>query len=116
MIRERQKKPIREYAMALAYIGAFMMYMIVLLYGVQVMSGVFEEKNNRIVEVIISSVKPVQLMMGKIIGIALVGLTQFVIWIVLMAAIAIGVQKVFLPQDSYPAAQRCFTEHNGTIS
>ena len=70
-------------AMALAYIGAFMMYMIVILYGVQVMRGVFEEKNNRIVEVIISSVKPVQLMMGKIIGIALVGLTQFAIWILL---------------------------------
>lgn len=92
-------------SMALAYIGAFLMYMIVLMYGVQVMRGVFEEKNNRIVEVIISSVKPVQLMMGKIIGIALVGLTQFVIWIVLMAAIAIGVQKVFLSQDSSQLAQ-----------
>ncbi|MEE4115252.1 MAG: ABC transporter permease [Marinilabiliaceae bacterium] len=87
-------------AMGLAYIGAFLMYMIVLLYGVQVMRGVFEEKNNRIVEVIISSVKPVQLMMGKIIGIALVGLTQFAIWIVLMAGIAIGVQKAFLPDDT----------------
>jgi len=87
-------------AMALAYIGAFMMYMIVLLYGVQVMRGVFEEKNSRIVEVIISSVKPVQLMMGKIIGIALVGLTQFVIWIVLMAGVIIGVQKIMLPQDT----------------
>ncbi len=87
-------------AMALAYIGAFMMYMIVLMYGVQVMRGVFEEKNNRIVEVIISSVKPVQLMMGKIIGIALVGLTQFVIWIVLMAVVIFGAQKIFLPQDT----------------
>lgn len=87
-------------AMALAYIGAFMMYMIVLLYGVQVMRGVFEEKNNRIVEVIISSVKPVQLMMGKIIGIALVGLTQFIIWIVLMGAVMFGVQKILLPQDT----------------
>ncbi|MDX2415384.1 MAG: ABC transporter permease [Bacteroidales bacterium] len=87
-------------AMALAYIGAFMMYMIVLLYGVQVMKGVFEEKNSRIVEVIISSVKPAQLMMGKIIGIALVGLTQFVIWIVLMGVVVIGAQKILLPQDT----------------
>jgi len=87
-------------AMGLAYIGAFMMYMIVLLYGVQVMRGVFEEKNNRIVEVIISSVKPAQLMMGKIIGIALVGLTQFIIWIVLMAAVMFGAQKILLPQDT----------------
>lgn len=87
-------------AMGLAYIGAFMMYMIVLLYGVQVMRGVFEEKNNRIVEVIISSVKPVQLMMGKIIGIALVGVTQFAIWIVLIGGISIGIQKTFLSEDS----------------
>ncbi len=87
-------------AMALAYIGAFMMYMIVILYGVQVMRGVFEEKNNRIVEVIISSVKPVQLMMGKIVGIALVGLTQFAIWIVLTFAIVFVVKGVLIPEDS----------------
>ena len=57
--------------------------MFIFLYGVQVMRGVIEEKSNRIVEVIISSVKPFQLMMGKIIGIALVSLTQFLLWIVL---------------------------------
>ncbi len=70
-------------SMALAYIGGFLMYMLVFIFGSQVMRGVIEEKTSRVVEVIISSVKPIQLMMGKIIGIALVGLTQFLIWIFL---------------------------------
>ncbi|MBN1387798.1 MAG: ABC transporter permease [Bacteroidales bacterium] len=86
-------------SMALAYIGALLMYMIVLLFGVQVMRGVFEEKNSRIVEVIISSVKPVELMLGKIIGIALVGLTQFSIWIILTFGILTVVQSQVLPDD-----------------
>ncbi|HCC71972.1 MAG TPA: ABC transporter permease [Bacteroidales bacterium] len=86
-------------SMALAYIGALLMYMIVLLFGVQVMRGVFEEKNSRIVEVIISSVRPVELMMGKIIGIALVGLTQFSIWIILSFGILTIVQSKVLPDD-----------------
>jgi ABC-2 type transport system permease protein len=65
------------------FVGAVLIYMFIFLYGVQVMKGVIEEKTSRIVEVIISSVKPFQLMMGKIIGIAMVGLTQFGLWIVL---------------------------------
>jgi ABC-2 type transport system permease protein len=75
-------------AMALAYLSGFLMYMLVFMFGSQVMRGVIEEKTSRVVEVIISSVKPVQLMMGKIIGIALVGLTQFLIWVFLTIAIA----------------------------
>ncbi|GAB3546070.1 ABC transporter permease [Spirosoma fluminis] len=67
----------------IGYICAFLIYISVFIYGTQVMRGVMEEKTNRIVEVIISSVKPLQLMMGKIIGVALVGLTQFLLWIVL---------------------------------
>jgi ABC-2 type transport system permease protein len=74
-------------AMALAYIGGFLMYMLVFIFGAQVMRGVIEEKTSRVVEVIVSSVKPVQLMMGKIIGIALVGLTQFMIWVFLTVGI-----------------------------
>ena len=62
---------------------AFLIYLSLFLYGAQVMRGVIEEKVSRIVEVIISSVKPFQLMLGKIIGVGLVGLTQFVMWIVL---------------------------------
>ncbi len=67
---------------------ALIIYFFIFFYGVQVMRGVMEEKTNRIVEVIISSVKPFQLMMGKIIGIGLVGLTQFLIWVGLTAAIS----------------------------
>ncbi|MCD6200973.1 MAG: ABC transporter permease [Bacteroidales bacterium] len=70
-------------AMALAYISGLLIYMLTFMFGAMVMRGVIEEKTNRIVEVLISSVKPFQLMMGKIIGIALVGLTQFVLWIAL---------------------------------
>lgn len=92
-------------AMGLAYGGAFMMYMIVLLFGVQVMRGVFEEKNNRIVEVIISSVKPFELMMGKIIGIALVGLTQFLMWIVLTFAIVFVAKAIVLPENAQEMTQ-----------
>lgn len=67
-------------------IGLFsgiLIYMFIFIYGAQVMRGVMEEKTSRIVEVIISSVKPFELMLGKIIGVALVGLTQFLLWIVL---------------------------------
>jgi ABC-2 type transport system permease protein len=73
-------------AMVLAYFFGFVMYMMVFIFGAQVMRGVIEEKTSRVVEVIISSVKPIQLMMGKIVGIALVGLTQFLIWIFLTMA------------------------------
>jgi len=83
-------------AMALAYILGFLMYMLVFIFGAQVMRGVIEEKTSRVVEVIISSVKPIQLMMGKIIGIALVGLTQFMIWIILTMTTATIVNSTIL--------------------
>ena len=72
----------------IGFIGAFLIYLFIFLYGIQVMRGVIEEKTNRIVEVIISSVKPFQLMMGKIIGIAMVGLTQFLLWIILVSVLS----------------------------
>lgn len=79
--------------------GIFM-FMFILLYGIQVMRGVIEEKTSRIIEVMISSVKPFQLMMGKIIGIALVGLTQFVLWIVLTASISTLAVNAFVGKDT----------------
>jgi ABC-2 type transport system permease protein len=85
-------------AMVLAYLSGFLMYMLVFMFGAQVMRGVIEEKTSRVVEVIVSSVKPVQLMMGKIIGIALVGLTQFLIWIFLTIAIVSVVKTTVLPK------------------
>ena len=86
-------------AMALAYILGFLMYMLVFIFGAQVMRGVIEEKTSRVVEVIISSVKPIQLMMGKIIGIALVGLTQFLIWIFLTVGIVSVLKTTILPKS-----------------
>lgn len=67
-------------------------YFIIIMFASQVLRGVLEEKSNRIVEVLISSVKPTQLLIGKIVGIALVGLTQLVIWIALSVAILGGIQ------------------------
>ena len=82
--------------MMIAYVFGFMMYLFIFLFGSQVMRGVIEEKSNRVVEVIISSVKPIQLMMGKIIGVAAVGLLQFVIWIVLSVMIFAGVKSYMM--------------------
>jgi ABC-2 type transport system permease protein len=73
-----------EIASMIGYGMGLLIYLILFIYGAGVMRGVMEEKTNRIAEVIISSVRPFQLMMGKIIGIALVGLTQFLIWGVIM--------------------------------
>lgn len=79
----------------LGFAGAIMIYFFIFMYGIQIMRGVIEEKTSRIVEIIISSVKPFQLMMGKIIGIALVGLTQFSLWIILsMGIYAIGMAAI----------------------
>ena len=73
--------------------GGLMIYLFIFIYGAMVMRGVLEEKTSRIVEVIISSIKPFQLMMGKIIGIAMVGLTQFLLWVVLTAIIYSGISN-----------------------
>ncbi len=80
---EGEKKNSSEAAAVVGYILAFLLYGVLFIYGTQVMRSVTEEKTSRIIEVIISSVKPVQLMLGKIIGVGLVGLTQFLLWIVL---------------------------------
>ena len=88
--------------MIIGMISAVIMYVFIFLYGVQVMRGVMEEKTNRIVEVIVSAVRPFQLMMGKIIGVALVGLTQFIIWIVLtFALVTIGSATVLKSVQGY---------------
>ncbi len=82
-----EEKSYTEVSMVIGYVGGFLIYIFIFMYGSQVMRGVIEEKSNRIVEVILSSVKPFQLMMGKIVGIAMVGLTQFILWILLTAAL-----------------------------
>jgi ABC-2 type transport system permease protein len=85
-------------AMGIGYASGFLIYLTLFIYGTMVMRGVMEEKTNRIAEVIISSVKPFELMLGKIIGIGAVGLTQFALWIILITSLtSIGMQ--FLPSD-----------------
>ncbi|MCD4794947.1 MAG: ABC transporter permease [Bacteroidales bacterium] len=84
---EGEEKSSAELTVAIGFIAAIIIYMFIFMYGVQVMRGVIEEKVNRVVEVLISSVKPFQLMAGKIIGIAGVALTQFLLWAILTGII-----------------------------
>lgn len=88
----------------LAYVFMMIIYVTVLMYGIYVMRGVLEEKSSHVVEVLISTVRPFELMLGKILGIGAVGLTQFLLWAILMAAIsapgavaALGVSGMELP-------------------
>jgi len=99
----KDKEASAELAILIGMITAFIIYMFIVIYGAQVMSGVVQEKTNRIVEVMISSVKPFELMMGKIIGIALVGLTQVLLWVLLTVAIGAGV-STFVGGDIDPAS------------
>ena len=91
-----EKESSTEMNMGIAYISGFAIYMFIFLFGAQVMRGVIEEKTSRIVEVIISSVKPFQLMMGKILGIAAVGLTQLLIWVMLTTGIVLVAESVLV--------------------
>lgn len=107
----------RSFDQVKAYIGvgfAVLIYMFIFLYGVQVMRGVMEEKQNRIVEVLISSVKPFQLMMGKITGIALVGLTQFILWVGL-TAVMIAVAAAVIGQGQYDPETIAAMRAGGTL-
>ncbi|NVO21712.1 MAG: ABC transporter permease [Bacteroidetes bacterium] len=90
-----EQKSYTEAYMIAGWFFSFLIYMFIFLFGAQVMRGVIEEKTNRIVEVIVSSVKPFQLMLGKIVGVAMVGLTQFILWVLFTATIIITVQQAF---------------------
>lgn len=95
-----EKEGSSEVALTVGMFTAILIYMFILLYGAQVMSGVIQEKTNRIVEVMICSVKPFQLMMGKIVAIAMVGLTQVLIWVVLFSLLIVGATALFTPSAS----------------
>jgi ABC-2 type transport system permease protein len=100
LTRAGERKSNAEATFGTAYVSSLLIYFFLFLYGVQVMKGVIEEKYNRIVEVIISSIRPFQLMMGKILGIAAVGLTQFVLWVILSFAVtSAGVSLMGINQD-----------------
>jgi ABC-2 type transport system permease protein len=92
---EQSAVPIK---MALGYITGLLVYIFIFFYSVQVMRGVMEEKNSRIVEVIISSVRPYQLMMGKILGVGLVGVAQFIIWIGLSGILYTVISTYLFPE------------------
>jgi ABC-2 type transport system permease protein len=87
---------------AIGFMAGILIYIFIFIYGNQIMQGVIEEKSSRIIEILISSIKPFQLMMGKIIGIGAVGLTQFLIWVVLIggiSSIVIGYFGMQMPQQ-----------------
>lgn len=100
-----EKKGNSWVAYGVGYASGFTIYIVLLLFGTSVMRGVMEEKVNRIAEVMISSVKPFQLMMGKIVGIAAVGLLQFLIWGLLISVIY-TVIPLFLSPESIQAASQ----------
>ena len=89
-------------ASAIGYVAGFLIYFILLIYGSQVMMGVMEEKTNRIAEVMVSSIRPFQLMLGKIVGIGLVALTQFLLWII-FAMIIYNVTKASASNNAISA-------------
>ncbi len=90
-------------AMAIGTISGLLIYMFIMIYGSQVMRAVMQEKTSKIVEILVSSVKPYQLMMGKILGVALVGLTQFALWMILTFAI-LSIGPMLLDVDPQVAA------------
>ena len=87
-------------SMVIGLILSLVTYMFVLMYGAVIMSAVIEEKTNRIIEVIVSTCKPVELMLGKIIGVGLVGLTQILIWSVILGIIGVVMGFSFMPDMS----------------
>lgn len=98
-----EEMEIVEEASMVGFVFGLLIYMFIFMYGVQVMRGVIEEKSNRIVEVIISSVKPFELMIGKIIGVGLVSLTQFLLW-VFLTLILFTTLQASLFGDAFEAA------------
>ncbi len=96
----KESKSYTEINMVLGLFSGILIYFFIFMFGSQVMRGVIEEKTSRIVEVIISSVKPFQLMMGKVIGVGLVGLTQFLLWVILTFVIVTGVTSTMTTSGS----------------
>lgn len=108
---EKEARP--EIAMIIGYVAGFLIYISVFMFGSQVMRGVIEEKTSRIVEVILSSAKSTQLLMGKVIGVGLVGLTQYFIWIIMTVLLTAGAFFFLMPSDSAQLQQQA-TEFMGS--
>jgi ABC-2 type transport system permease protein len=106
----KQKESNSDLMMIVGYASGILIYFFIFLFGSQVMRGVIEEKSNRIVEVIVSSVKPFELMMGKILGIAGVALLQFILWVLLTLMFITAGQKAFFPDISKLSAEQVMTQ------
>ncbi len=106
----REKESHTGVVMVVGYAGGFLIYMFIFFFGAQLMRGVIEEKVNRIIEVVISSVRPLQLMMGKIIGIAMVGLSQFLVWVVSTFLLVSIASALLFPELSMSPTDRIISE------
>ena len=107
-----EEKTFTELSMVLGIFSGILIYFFIFLFGAQVMRGVIEEKTSRIVEIIVSSVKPFQLMFGKILGIAMVGLTQFLLWIILTFTI-VGIFQAIFPDKIQNKNTEFLIQNNG---
>lgn len=94
-----------SFSFIIGIIMAFILYMTLLMYGQMVMSSIIEEKSNRVLELVVTSVKPMQLMMGKILGVGLVAVTQIVIWCILMCAVSTLLLPFIMPEEIGNQAQ-----------
>ena len=112
----KEEKSFIEVNMVLGIFSGILIYIFIFLFGSQVLRGVIEEKTNRIIEVIVSSVRPFQLMMGKIVGVALVGLTQFLLWILLTLTIVTFFQLSVLDTTSLPNSQKLITTNDKILN
>lgn len=111
------KESSSEIASALGLIAGMVIYFFIFMYASQVMKGVIEEKTNRIIEVLVSSVKPFQFLLGKIVGVAAVGLVQFLIWVVCGVVLIVTMQAFFLPGldlDALRQAGSTFSDIGGS--
>lgn len=86
-------------ATVIAYVLSFILYMFILLYGVMVMQSVIEEKNSRVLEVMVSSVRPLEMMMGKILGVASVALLQITIWLLIILGVGYFLIPELIPDE-----------------
>jgi ABC-2 type transport system permease protein len=103
--RKEIKQGNSKLAYGIGYGAGFLIYITLFIYGTMVMRGVMEEKTNRIAEVMVSSVKPFQLMLGKIIGIGAVGLTQFIMWIILIIGLTTAASALLSPETLQQASE-----------
>ena len=110
-----EKKTFTEVSMVLGLFAGVLIYFFIFMFGSMVMRGVIEEKTNRIIEVIVSSVRPFEILMGKIVGVALVGLTQFLLWVVLTAGIIGGFQLAYGDRLQIDQARQMVQDSNQLV-